>query len=129
MNTEFFLGEIIVESLAATKCLDSIQVWQIKTRIEERPEEMNPRWHIHRYRLPRTEVTKVAPLIKESLSSGAWYVHFFAETTNELFVIMKDRIFTLPKFRDKSWDEMIRHGESVGVGRKWTESIPINLPP
>lgn len=129
MNTDFFLGDIIAESLAATEGLESIQAWQIKTRIEERPEEMNPRWHIHRYRLPRAEVTKIAPLIQKSLSSGAWYVHFVAETTNELFVIMKGRVFTLPKFRDESWDEMIRYGESVGVGRKWTESIPINLSP
>lgn len=128
MTTDFFLCEIILESLADTTCIDSIQGYLIKTRAAEMPKERFPLWHIHRYRLPREQVLRVTPLIEKSLGSGEWYVHLFSEKNDELFVIIKGRTFRLPKIRNNSWDEMIRYGESVGLGRRWTESIPVKLP-
>lgn len=128
MNPDFFLGEIILESLRDVTCLQGIETFLIKTRACAMPNERIKVWHIHRYRFPRQEVLALAPMIEANFASGEWYVHFFSEEHDELFVIMRDRTFCLPKHRDATWDEMIAYGESIGVGGRWTQSIPINLP-
>ena len=128
MASNFYLGEVILESLSDPTCLESIGPFLIKTRICAMPAETIKTWHVHRYRLHRHSVVEIAPLIAASFALGEWYVHFFSEQQNEMFVIMRDRTFRLPKHRDVTWDEMIAYGESIGVGRRWTQSIPINLP-
>lgn len=128
MNPDFFLGEIILESLRDPAVLHNIEAFLIKTRVRTMPHEKIKLWNIHRYRLPRQEVLTIAPAIEANFASGEWYVHFFSEQHDELFVIMRSRTFRLPKLRDSSWDAMIAYGESVGLGRRWTQSIPIRLP-
>lgn len=128
MNPDYFLGEIIIESLQNVACLETIGGCLTKRRVREMPGEKITRWNIHRYRLPRELVLNIAPMIEQGFASGEWYVHFFSEHNNEMFVIMQGRTFRLPKYQDASWNEMIEYGESVGVGRRWTQSIPINLP-
>lgn len=128
MMPDFFLGEIILESLKNPDCLRVIEPFRIKTRRCEMPGEKIAVWNIHRYRLHKDEVLKIIPLIEQGFAKGEWYMHFFSEQQNEMFVIMKGRTFCLPKHRDASWDEMIDYGESVGVGRRWTQAIPLNLP-
>ncbi|MCF7689584.1 MAG: hypothetical protein K9M98_15000 [Cephaloticoccus sp.] len=128
MDQDFFLGEIIIESLGEPSCLQTIERFAIKSRTREMPDEKVPFWNIHRYRITRSAILEVAPLIARSFANGEWYVHFFSEQHNELFVIMQGRVFLLPKHRDNSWEEMIAYGETVGVGRRWTQSIPIHLP-
>jgi len=128
MNTDYFTGEIIVESLQNTDDLKIIQQFIIKERTREMPDEKISHWNIYRYRLPRDEVMRITPLLERSLSDEEWYIHFFNEQQNEMFVILKGRTFHLPKIKDESWNEMINYGESIGVSRRWTESIPIKLP-
>ncbi len=77
--------------------------------------------------MTREQVLAITSLIERSFESGAWYVHFFSEQNDELFVIITGRTFRLPKIRNHSWDEMIRYGESVGLERRWTESVPVDL--
>lgn len=123
----FFIGEIILESLTNWSCLATIEKYVIKKRVAQMPNESVPVWNIYRYRLPRAEVQSIRPVLESSFVNGEWYIHFFSEVGEELFVIMKGRSFLLPKVRNHEWDEMIQYGESVGVGRRWTESIPVVL--
>lgn len=125
---ETFLGEIILESLVDASILSPYRQYLVKERIAEEPEETIPLWHIHRYRMPRKEVLEIADKLSKGLVNGEWYVHFFSEQKNDLYVILSKRIFLLPKQRDSSWDEMIRYGESVGIASRWTTSIPVQLP-
>jgi len=128
MNPDLFLGEVILESLQDPNCLESIEPYLIKTRVCAMPAEKIKTWHVQRYRLPRHRVLAIAQVIAAKFAPGEWYVHFFSEQQNEMVVIMRNRTFRLPKHRDVTWDEMIAYGESVGIGRRWTQSIPINLP-
>ena len=66
-------------------------------------------------------------MLKDNIQDNEWYVHFYSETNDELFVVLSGKVFKLPKHRGSSWDEMISYGEKVGVGRRWTESIPVDF--
>jgi len=83
-----FIGEIIIESLNDPSSLDSINKYIIKERIEDRPLETEKTWHIRRFSLPRPVVIKTLPILETSLNNG-WYIYFFSEHKNELFVIIK----------------------------------------
>lgn len=122
-----YIGEIILESLVDPSVLQSFQPFLISSRTAT-VENFDPSlWHIHRYKMPLSEVERLLPLLKDNIANNQWYVHFYAEATNDMFVVLPRRLFKLSKFRDPSWDEMIAYGESVGVGRRWTESIPVDF--
>jgi hypothetical protein len=125
---ETFLGEIILESLVPSTDLSPYRKHLVKERVVEIPKESVPLWHIQRYRLPRSKVLEITAMLSHSLASGEWYVHFFGEQGNELYVVLSSRVFLLPKRKDSSWEAMMQYGESVGIGRRWTESIPVELP-
>jgi hypothetical protein len=125
--SETFLGEIILESLSDITCLNEISGQIIKAWTTTVPDATLSSWTVHRYRISRAQVLNLTPLLEQSFSSGEWYIHFFSESGNDLFVIMKERTFKLPKQKDVSWNEMIQYGESIGLGRKWTENIPVEF--
>ena len=84
-------------------------------------------WNIHRYKLPEKELKLLIPRLEQSFCSGEWYIHFVSQQEDKMVVVLRGKHFWLPKKRDKSWDVMIAYGESVGVGRKWTENIPTDF--
>ena len=127
-KTDQYIGDIILESLADTSKIDFIQEFCIHERTSERPSEEVKLWHIRRYRLPYDIVLQLVPILENNFVDGAWYIQFYSTEKNELYVMLKGRHFLLPKYRDASWDEMITYGEKIGVGRRWTENIPVDFP-
>lgn len=122
-----FIGEIILESLIDSSVLESFKAFLVSARTAN-VENFDPaHWNIHRYRIPNHEVLRLLPLIENNLDKNQWYIHFYSENENRMYVTLSGKTFQLPKFRDTSWDEMILYGEKVGVGRRWTENIPVDF--
>lgn len=126
-NQIMFVGDIITESQIDSTVLDEFCGYVISRRTGKVKDFIPPIWHISRYRLPLEAVLRLTPKLKNNIRDNAWYVHFYSETTDELYVVLSGKVFKLPKHRDSSWDEMIAYGESVGVGRRWTENIPVDF--
>ncbi len=124
-----FVGEIIRESLIDPSVLEEFREYLVTTRTVTVENFVPSLWHIGRYRLPIEQVLKLTSQLVNNINNSAWYVHFYSEETDEMYVVLSGQIFTLLKHRDPSWDEMIAYGEKVGVGRRWTENIPVNFDP
>jgi hypothetical protein len=122
-----FTGEVIRESLIDPSVLEGFREYLVKTRTATVENFVPPLWHIGRYQLPLEQVLRLIPRLVNNINDGAWYVHFYSETTDEMYVVLSGKSFKLPKHRDASWDEMIAYGEKVGVGRRWTENIPVDF--
>jgi hypothetical protein len=124
-----YTGEIIRESLRDPSVLDAFKSYLVKTRTATVANFTPSLWHVERYRLPLDQVSLLTARLVNNINNDQWYVHFYSETSDEMHVVLSGRIFKLSKHRDRSWDEMIAYGESVGVGRRWTENIPVDLAP
>ncbi|MCB9027102.1 MAG: hypothetical protein H6625_12335 [Bdellovibrionaceae bacterium] len=124
---ENFIGEIILESLNSKSILRPFAPFQIKERIVEMPEEAEKTWHVYRYKIPMQDLTPLLSSLEKGLVNGEWYIHFFSEKNNQLFVVLKNKTFKISKVKDSSWDQMIEYGEKVGCGRRWTENIPVSF--
>ena len=122
-----YIGDIIVESLEDPAKIDFIESYCIKERVADMPAEDVKTWHINRYNISGETLLQLIPLLENNFVNGEWYIHFYSIETNEMYVILKKRHFLISKYRDASWDEMIAYGEKVGVGRRWTENIPIDF--
>lgn len=120
-----YTGEIIVESLVDKSILASLETYKIKSRRTEMPNEQVKVWNINRYCFDETALMRAFPQLEQSINSGAWYIHFYSDLGNKMFVIFKGKHFVVAKHKDSSWNEMILYGESIGVERKWTENIPV----
>jgi len=55
-----------------------------------------------------------------------WYAHFWEG--DDLCVILAGRAFWAKASDKGTWQEFIAYGDTVGVERKWTESVPTELP-
>lgn len=123
----FYIGEIILESLVDPSVLESVKDFLISKRTANVENFTPSHWNIHRYRMPHHEVLRLLPLVENNLDKNQWYIHFYSESENKMYVTLSGKTFLLPKFLDSSWDEMILYGEKVGVGRRWTETIPVDF--
>ncbi len=65
------------------------------------------------------------PQLEQSIGNGGWYIHFYSDVGDKMFVVFKGKCFVVGKHKDQSWNEMIAYGESIGVERRWTETIPV----
>lgn len=124
---DFFIGEIILESLIDSSVIESFGSFVVSSRTADVKNFDPSHWHIHRYRMPLIQVQALIPRLQNNIDKNQWYIHFYSENSNRMFVVLSGRTFELPKSRDGSWDEMIAYGEKVGVGRRWTESIPVDF--
>lgn len=122
-----YTGEIIVESLQDTSVLDALEPFKIKCRRTDVPNEKIKVWNINRYCLDERTLGEVITQLETAIDDGGWYIHFFSDLGNKLYVVFKGKHFVVSKKKDVTWDEMIRFGESIGVERGWTETIPVSF--
>lgn len=120
-----YTGEIIVESLEDKSVLTLLETYKIKSRRAEMPNEQVKVWNINRYCLDEAALMQALGQLEQSIGKGGWYIHFYSDLGNKMFVIFKGKYFVVAKHRDQSWNDMISYGESIGVERRWTENIPV----
>ncbi len=122
-----FTGEIIVESLKDNAVLKELETYRIKSRHADMPNEAVKVWNINRYCIDEKALLQIIAKLEQSIRDGGWYIHFYSDLDNKLIVIFKGRHFIIAKQKNRSWDEMIHYGESIGVERRWTETIPVSF--
>lgn len=122
-----YTGEVIVESLQDKSILDLLEPYRIKSRRAEMPNEQVKVWNINRYCLDEQALAEIVLRLETAIGSGGWYIHFYSDLGNRLYVVFKGKHFVVSKQKDATWDEMIRFGESIGVERGWTETIPVSF--
>lgn len=122
-----YTGEIIVESLQDKSILDILEPFKIKSRRAEMPDEQVKVWSINRYCLDEQTLGAAVPRLEKAIGTGGWYIHFYSDLDNKLYVIFRGKHFVISKNKDSTWDEMIRFGESIGVARRWTETITVGF--
>lgn len=126
LENDVYTCGIIAESLADTGILRELERYFQSERVQEVRGQPEPVWHIRQYGLPQDTLVVLLPRLAAAIRPG-WYIHLFNVADGVLYVVLKDRFFKLPTKRDQSWEEMIAHGESVGLDRRWTENVPLRV--
>ena len=123
--SQIYIGDIIKESLENTNALLDIKQFLCIERIENQKDEDPSVWNICRYNISEDLLLEFLPVLSENIKES-WYAHFVDADEKRLFVIMRNRYFDLP-FDKEQWGEMLKYGDQVGVERRWTESIPLDM--
>jgi len=117
-----FVGVIILESLIAPQIMNDVTV----LRASDAPAPTGDPYPIWSRRLVHVPAYAIEAFAAElaGVMREDFYNHFVNDQT--LVVAFKGRYFVLAK-RDKStWTEMVRYGETVRVGPRWTLNIPVD---
>lgn len=114
----------ILESLDDPGCLAG---WTpVASRTVDVPDDPDATtWHVHWYRLRREALEERLPRLAAAMRRN-WYGHAFDD--QDLVVVLHGRWFWAQPRDRSTWQPFIAYGETVGVGRKWTESIPVTPP-
>lgn len=127
-SDEMFIGEIILESLIDISVLKNIKHRLVSEREAQVKNFIPSHWHIQRYKVSYTELKCLIPKLENNFDKNQWYIHFYSLSTEKLFVILPGQSFELSKYdKNNHYQDMIAYGESVGVGRRWTENIPVDF--
>lgn len=112
-----YIGVIIEESLANKDVLKDLKI--LNTRVEiVTPEHETPhlrQWTIHYVEIPDDQAEKIAQKISQSLdtSHGHWYADF--KNSNNHFIIFKDKIFKVDRYKQEQYDKVQKYGMSIGI--------------
>lgn len=119
-----FIGCVILESLEKETPLAGLQ--PIAERVVDMPDDPDATvWHVCWYRVDAAKLHNRLPALAEAMRPH-WYAHFWAG--DDLCVILS-RAFFWAKASDRTtWQDFILYGDTIGVDRKWTESVPTELP-
>ncbi|HYG56911.1 MAG TPA: hypothetical protein VD902_02440 [Symbiobacteriaceae bacterium] len=119
-----FYGCVILESLKSKAPLTG---WTpLAQRVVDMPDDPDATvWHVQWFQLREQDLLSRLPALAEAMRPN-WYAHFWEG--DDLCVILGNRFFWASSAKKETWQAFIAYGETVGVGRKWTESIPTQLP-
>jgi len=112
-----YQGVIIKESLTNKDILKDLQI--LNTRIEKvTPRHKTPwlkKWTLHTIEVSKDDMPKIAKRISKSLdiSHGHWYADF--KDANTHFIIFKDKIFKVDRYKQEQYDGMKKYGVSLGI--------------
>ena len=68
-------------------------------------------WKLHEVHVSKEQAERFS----DYLAEGLWYVHFWEPGNDDVFVVYKDKSFTI-KHSDKStWTDAVEHGKSMGI--------------
>lgn len=120
----FRLG-VIEESLENKQVLDKLAPFFFSQRIENVPEDIEPIWHTNEYHVPDEQIGLLLDFLSDKVKL-TWYIHAFSD--NQLYVVLKGKVFKLSPKKDSTWNEMIEYGvEKADVERRFLEKIPLHV--
>ena len=120
----FALG-LIEECLESKQVLEVLKPYFISQRIENVPEDTCPVWHTNEYHIDAVHMPDILELLKNNIKP-TWYIHAFNEEI--LYVVLRGKWFTLPLYKDSTWEEMIAYGvDTAQVERRYLENIPLHV--
>jgi len=120
----FRLG-VIEESLEHNQVLNKLEPFLYSQRIENVPGDTEPVWHTNEYHVPDENVESILNFLSDEVKLR-WYIHAFSD--NQLYVVLKGKVFKLSPHKDSTWDDMIEYGvEKADVVRHFLESVPLHV--
>lgn len=119
-----FVGCVIAESLKTEAPLRGLQpIAERVTHVPDDPDSTT--WHVRWYQVDEDDLRRRLPELAQAMKPH-WYGHFWRQ--DDLCVILAGKVFWATASDRSTWQDFIDYGEEVGLGRKWTESIPTKLP-
>ena len=115
---------VIEEGLESHEVLEALRPFFVSQRISEVSDDECPVWHINEYHVPDENIADLLPIL-ECQTRKTCYSHAFNE--RELIVVLHEKSFRISLHKDKSWNEMIAYGNTVGVERRYLEDIPLRV--
>jgi TnpA family transposase len=119
-----FLGCVIREGLSDQSPLAG---WTpVVEKVVDMPDDPDAKvWHVAWFQVSEEALReRLADLAAATLPH--WYAHFWSG--NDLCVILAGAAFWAKADDRSTWQPFIEYGDTVGVERKWTESIPTTAP-
>lgn len=119
-----FIGCVILESLTDSAPL----AWllPVAQRVSEMPDDPDATtWHVNWYHISESELRDRLPALAAAMRPH-WYAHFWSG--DDLCVILPGKSFWAKASDKSTWQDFIAYGDTVGVERKWTESVPTTMP-
>lgn len=99
---EFYKGTIIENSLVDKNFLKDLKV--IKNyQIDD--------WILNDVLVTEEQIKNLG----KHMNDGPWYMHFWQEGNDKVFVVFKDKNFTINYSDKNSWKEAIKHGKNRGI--------------
>ncbi|MGE5674724.1 MAG: hypothetical protein ACM3XM_12785 [Mycobacterium leprae] len=119
-----FVGCVILESLNSSEPLSE---WKpFASRVEERPDSPDaPVWHVHWYQVDGERLNQHLASLAKAMRPD-WYAHFW--DGDDLCVILAGKSFWAKVSDRSTWRDFQAYGDTIGIDRKWTESVPTQLP-
>jgi len=119
---------VIEESLDDQAIVSSLAPYAISRMVQEVPGDQVPLWHSNVYRIPDGEAERLIPLLVEHILPS-WYIHLFRDDADDgsMTVILQGKSFVISRTKGGSWQNMLEYADSVGVGRRYTENIPLDI--
>lgn len=120
----FRLG-VIEESLEYKQALDKLAPFFFSQRIEKVPGDIEPVWHTNEYHVPDEKIESILDFLSDEVKL-TWYIHAFSD--NQLYVVLKGKVFKLSLQKDSTWNEMIEYGvKKADVERRFLEKVPLHV--
>ncbi len=117
-----FVGVIILESLADPQIMSHVTVLRASD-IPAPAGDPYPVWRRRLVRVPAHSIEAFASKLAAAMRED-FYNHFVNDRT--LVVVFKGKHFVLARRDRSTWTEMVRYGETVRVGPRWTLNIPVD---
>ena len=119
-----FIGAIIEESVFDTIVLAGLPV--IAERVSKMPTDSDATvWHVRWYRVEESALRIRLPELSKAMRPR-WYAHFWEG--DDLCVILAGKAFWAKISDRSSHAEFLDYGDTVGVERKWTKTVPTTIP-
>lgn len=97
-----YKGTIIENSLSDKSILNQLKIvktWQ------------SDDWILHNVLLSREQIID----LPKYLTDGPWYIHLWEQGKDEIYVVFKDKIFTIKSSDKSTWFDVISYGKSIGI--------------
>ena len=113
---EPYRGVIIEESLENTDILKNVKI--LSTEVEDVTDgHKTPwlsRWTLHTVEVPEREAEEVAQMLSEDLETEhVWYADFKNDMHH--YIIFRNKVFFVNRSSKEQYDEVVRHGTSLGI--------------
>ena len=100
-----YRGTIIESSLIDNTILDEVEVLK---------KYSSGSWTLYDVLVPG----ELLETIGSYLVDGPWYMHFWREGEDDVYVVFKKRLFKVKASKQETWKEYKNYGISVGIPKK-----------
>lgn len=80
-------------------------------------------WELFKISVSEEDIEKTKKLIKENLTKGSWYYHFYNEDGSKLIIVFREKTFETDN-NPENWNEAIEYGQSINIPKEQLDFCP-----